>query len=389
MLKLTIWMNYPSPYQDDLFAELAMNRDVDLTVVFAGKVTPDRLKLGWQTNKKNYQYRILGGSARLVSALYLAWQQRDRLHIVGGIWADPAFAAVLCLLRISGGKYVVYSEAPGANIMWPGKKSFVKRKFGQWIAHEATGALAISHFATEFFTQLKFNPERICQFGYFRAGFAGTEHRIEDGKLKDLLFIGQIIPRKGIDLLLEALIPILSEWPDVKLSIVGDGSLRPELERLVREKELTHRIRFEGVLPSDQIQVRLQEAELLILPSRWDGWGVVVNEAFSKGVPVVVSDHCGAADLVCHEINGYVFRNEDVEELRSCLVHYFHRPEQRQQMRQAARRLGNLIDTKIVAPYLIECLSYLQSHSVKCPIPPWLLPITNQAMRQSLAGVEK
>ena len=118
----------------------------------------------------------------------------------------------------------------------------------------------------------------------------------------------------------------------------------------------------------------MNTAHALILPSRFDGWGVVVNEALSVGVPVIVSDTCGAADLVHHGENGYVFVSQNSESLRTCLKNFLAQDEnKRLEMRRAARATGESISTKVVAPYLVQCLQHMLGQISDKPLAPWKL----------------
>ncbi|MGH9904076.1 MAG: glycosyltransferase, partial [Pyrinomonadaceae bacterium] len=146
-----------------------------------------------------------------------------------------------------------------------------------------------------------------------------------------------------------------------------EASLHAEVEAL----NLSERVVFEGVIPADKIPARLAAADLLVLPSRWDGWGLVVNEAFAAGVPVIVSDCCGAADLIDHGVNGYVFRSERVNELRDCVFDFLNRETDRSSLAKNASEMGNRISTELAAPYFIACLKHVLGLSPQKPIPPW------------------
>src|ERR1044072_5043334 len=112
MLRITIWMNMPSVYQDGLFNALAALGEIDLRVIFARGLTPDRVQLGWEQEDRIYSNRTLSERSRLLDAIRIARSERDRLHIVNGIWAEPAFAATLCALALSRSKFAVYAESP-------------------------------------------------------------------------------------------------------------------------------------------------------------------------------------------------------------------------------------------------------------------------------------
>ncbi|HZS06220.1 MAG TPA: glycosyltransferase [Blastocatellia bacterium] len=372
-MKLTIWMNQPSPYQDDLFTDLAASEEVDLQVVFAGDMAVDRLNLGWRKGAMPYRHHMLDARAGILEALRLAWAQRDRLHVVCGIWAYPEFAAALSMLKLSRADYVIYSESPDESDRRSFGRRFLRRLFGQWIAAGAAGGLAISHFAAEFFTGLGFNPDTVHRFGYFQSGRSAPAVTSCAGRSRaEIIYVGQFIRRKGVDVLLDALARLRGRNVDWHLTLVGDGPERTTLEAQAAAAGISDRLTFAGVIPSDQVRARIAGADLLALPSRWDGWGVVVNEAFSVGVPVLVSDRCGASDLVRHGVNGYIFRSENADELRGCLEDFMRQPPGRESMRAAARETGSRIATETVAPYLIECLHHVAGLRQMRPVPPWL-----------------
>src|SRR5262249_42870073 len=152
---------------------------------------------------------------------------------------------------------------------------------------------------------------RVYPFGYFRAnngpGLSAKSSTLSKGT--EVIFVGQLIDRKGVDLLIEAGQPLLKENPDLHLSLIGSGNEALVLRKRARALGIEDRVNFEGTISSDIIQSRIARADVLVLPSRWDGWGMVVNEALSAGVPVIVSDRCGAADVVQNGVNGYVFKS--------------------------------------------------------------------------------
>jgi glycosyltransferase involved in cell wall biosynthesis len=374
MIRLTIWMNMPSLHQDGLFKALLASGELDLRVVFAAETPPDRLQLGWIRATRDYANRMLSGRFAFWEALRIAWSERGRLHIVSGIWAEPSFAAALCVLALARSRFVVYAEAPDPRQSPAGFRAVLRRCFGGWIAKRALGMLAVSHFAEQFYTQLGFDAARVYRFGYFRANgrWAPGAGLSRASAVTEVIFVGQLIHRKGVELLLEAMRPLFGDYQDLALSVVGDGSEAQALRAAARSVELAGRVNFEGTVSSDKILARIAMADLLVLPSRWDGWGMVVNEALSVGVPVVASDHCGAADIIQHGVNGYVFPSESVDSLRQCLHSFLGNRDRWLAMRSAAASTGRVVSAQSAAPYLIECLKHMIGESDLQPIPPWL-----------------
>lgn len=132
-----------------------------------------------------------------------------------------------------------------------------------------------------------------------------------------LLSCGYLIRRKRVDLVIEALARIPLERRPLLL-IVGSGPLRESLERQATHHGVdTH---FTGFKQGVELAQCYFASDAMVLASEDDPWGLVVNEAMSAGLPVVVSDACGAAeDLVVEGRNGFVFRNMDVSALADSL----------------------------------------------------------------------
>lgn len=374
MLKLTIWMNMPSFYQSDLFRSLQASSEVDLQVIFSKALTQDRTQLGWQSDLKGYSSYFLSDRRPIRDALRLARAQRDRIHIINGLWAEPSFAAALSFLTLSGSRCVVYSEAPEPDASRSTPKRILRHGFGRLIAQRIAGVLPISHLAEDFFSSLGVRKNRSYQFGYFESSARFAVHPVpekDNGRI-EVIFIGQLIHRKGIDVLLEAIAPLFAMHPGLLLTVIGGGDLLESLRQRAQELGVGQRVRFEGVVPIDEIPSRLAGSDLLVLPSRWDGWGLVVNEALAAGVPVIVSDRCGASDLIREGVNGYVFRSEDAANLRSCLNKFFSRSTEWPHLRAASLATAATISTEAVSPYLIKCLQHLTGATDAAPTPPWM-----------------
>jgi glycosyltransferase involved in cell wall biosynthesis len=139
-----------------------------------------------------------------------------------------------------------------------------------------------------------------------------------DGSIR-FLYCGQLIERKGVDLLLSAFVKLARQNSKATLTFLGEGPLRDDLATRV-PPELASQIRFSGFQPIDALPKWFSEADVLVLPSRHDGWGVVVNQAIAAGLAVICSDAVGAAaDLVEPDANGLIFPRGDEKALEECL----------------------------------------------------------------------
>jgi glycosyltransferase involved in cell wall biosynthesis len=151
------------------------------------------------------------------------------------------------------------------------------------------------------------------------------------------LFCAKLQPWKGPLDLLEAF--ARADAPDSFLVFAGDGPLRNDLERSAGKLKVADRVRFLGFMKQSQLPSVYRAADLLVLPSHYEPFGLVVNEAMLCGCPVAVSDRVGAKfDLVRPGENGYVFPVGDVCALAAILKEVLQDREKRMRMGDAARR---------------------------------------------------
>ena len=140
-----------------------------------------------------------------------------------------------------------------------------------------------------------------------------------------ILFAGKFIWEKSLDVLLQAMGKMMRTspaGPKPHLLLAGDGLLRGELEPLAVVQAPGH-IHFLGFQNQSAMPALYDLCDVFVLPSVFDQWGLVVNEAMCAGKPVVVSDHVGASrDLVRPGQNGSVFPASDVDALAAALQHW-------------------------------------------------------------------
>ncbi|MGH2711652.1 MAG: glycosyltransferase family 4 protein [Actinomycetota bacterium] len=135
-----------------------------------------------------------------------------------------------------------------------------------------------------------------------------------------VLFAGRLEYEKGVQTLLEALPRIAREVPGVRLLIAGNGTYRPELERLAAELELDGLVSFEGFVDESRLRSLYRSADIAIVPSLYEPFGLVVLEAMASGTPVVASDTGGLCEILTHDVTGLLFSSGDAAELASTAV---------------------------------------------------------------------
>lgn len=133
-----------------------------------------------------------------------------------------------------------------------------------------------------------------------------------------IVAMGSFYPKKGFDLLLKAFALIGERHPHWSVTILGDGPLRPSLESLRDELGLQERVHLPGrVKTTNQV---LAQADLFVMPSRWEGWSMALTEAMSCGVAVIATDcYCGPRELICDGVDGVLVPPENVEALAAAM----------------------------------------------------------------------
>ncbi|MFC1721675.1 glycosyltransferase [Patescibacteria group bacterium] len=131
--------------------------------------------------------------------------------------------------------------------------------------------------------------------------------------------VGRLVPQKGMDTLIKAFKnALVTSKKDLQLNIIGDGELRPELEKLARELEVDEQVKFWG--NQDDISAILHRLDIFALISNWEGLGNVFMEAMASGLPIVASEIGGIPEIVKAKRNGLLVKPDDVEATRRSLL---------------------------------------------------------------------
>jgi glycosyltransferase involved in cell wall biosynthesis len=146
------------------------------------------------------------------------------------------------------------------------------------------------------------------------------------------LYVGTLSPRKGVDLLLRALVDV-----DIPCVVAGDGPARKELERTARELGLSERVLFLGSVPRAQLSEVYRKAAMFVLPSSADATPLALLEAMASGIPPVASSIYGIPEVVQHGHNGLLVPPGDLSALRTALAELAADGALREELGRSAR----------------------------------------------------
>jgi glycosyltransferase involved in cell wall biosynthesis len=153
-----------------------------------------------------------------------------------------------------------------------------------------------------------------------------------------VLFVGNLIPRKGLTYLIEAAQQVVKTQSDTQFIIVGDGPLKAQLiDRLIAVKLLDN-FTFISGLTDDKLSAMYGCSDIFVLPSIQEGQGIVLLEALASGKPVVAFDIGGVNEIVINGETGLLASNRDSEELAEALLRLLGNVELQKKMGLAGRR---------------------------------------------------
>lgn len=180
------------------------------------------------------------------------------------------------------------------------------------------------------------------------------------------LFVGGIIPRKGLQQLLSACQLLAQQGhQNYTLLVVGDGPQRPELEAFCQEHGLSDRVHWTGRVNYDQIGAYFRQADVFVLPTLEDTWGMVVLEAMVSGKPVLCSKWAGASELVVPGENGYVFDARDPAALAALMQQLIQAPDLIATLGAAAQRQMAQHTPATAAAFLADVTAFVLGDKVQ------------------------
>jgi poly(glycerol-phosphate) alpha-glucosyltransferase len=307
----------PSPYQRDILRALSERPEVELSVFYLEASVPES---PWPKQPLAPYERILHG--------FWFHLGSGRCHVNFPLPNLRGYDLVVMntLMSITAQWLLRFALRRKPWVFWGerlGQRSGLHRACAAML-HRAAGIAAIGTFAEEDY-RARFPEPRYFRIPYhcsLDAFLAAPRRPRTDGRVV-FLFCGQMIARKGVDLLFTAFLRLPGS---ARLLLVGPEAQLPEFLAPL-PPEVRERIEYAGFQDPENLPQFFARADVFILPSRYDGWGVVVNQALGAGMPIICSDMVGAGlDLVEEEVNGLRFPSGNAAALAECMQRFVHQP---------------------------------------------------------------
>ena len=340
-----LWLtNIPSPYRVDFFNELG--KQCELTVLFERQASEERDDSWKQFSTDHFHAVFLPGKtigvaeAFCPSVIRYLTKAYDRIVVTN--FSDPTGMLAIQWLKIRRIPYCL--ESDGA---FPGSGTGMKEHVKRWIIAGAAQYFSTASIHDDYYRLYGAPADRIVRYPFtsvhakdvlsepvgaeqkaaLRAALEMTEQHI-------VVSVGQFIHRKGYDILMKACTVMDS---CIGVYIIG-GRPTEEYLNMVRDYNLSN-VHFVGFKKKDELERYYMSADVFVLPTREDIWGLVVNEAMAKGLPVVTTDRCVAGlEMVKNGSNGMIVPVEDAQGIAQAVTEVIKRPDMAQHVLETARQ---------------------------------------------------
>lgn len=323
-MKLLFITNIPSPYRVDFFNELGKRCTLD--VIFERSASDERDESWKEFQFTHFRGIILKGLRfgrdKAITWRILPYLRREYDHIIVANAATPVGILAICYLKWKRKEY--YIEGDGGQYI---QRKGLKEKLKRFIIGGAAGCFSTSRELDHYYQMYGARADRIYRYPFSsiyaseiqemhgrqeKRAAARTELGISMER-KMVLAIGRYDHGKGFDLLIRSAAALEN---DADIYIVG-GKVTDEYEKLAAESHAVNVV-FVDFLRKKELSRYLLAADIFVLPTRHDAWGLVINEAMAYGLPIISTDKCVAAlELIEEGVNGYVVPTDNVTALEN------------------------------------------------------------------------
>ena len=363
MKKILFITNIPAPYRVDFFNELG--KYVGLTVLFEAKsANNQKIHFNWNLDTvKNFKAVFLSEGdcyEKQVNWSILPFLKRNHFNeIIITNYANFTEMAALLYLKVHHIPY--YMETDGGRIK--ADENRIKKAFKKFLISGAKGYFSPSAGADDYLTYYGADRTKICRYPFtslkqsdlLKRPLTEKEKKYWKSKLgvtepKMVLGVGRFIPLKHWNDLIQAAATLSGQ---VGVYLVG-GKATQEYLNLMNKLHLKH-VHFVDFQTKEGTAAYYKAADLFVLPSSGEAWGLVINEAMGYGLPVITTDQCVAGlALVENGKNGYIVPVGDTSQIAKHIHEILDHPEIQSAMSKESLRR--------IQPYTIENMTKVHAH---------------------------
>jgi glycosyltransferase involved in cell wall biosynthesis len=297
--------------------------DVDFHFVQAMPMEEKRINMGWAVDPKDYPY---------VSLFYEDKKYCEELILNSDVvifgWTE-GLTSELEKKRLSSGKLsfrVSERIYRGSRIKWLSPRGLMK-KYNEHIRYRKKPVylLCAGAYVSADFKLIHAYPDKMLKWGYY-PDVKDRSFRVSetDNKIR-LCWAGRFVKLKHPEYAIELCKELEKFGYDYELKMIGDGYMRQDLEKTVKDAGLSASVSFLGNLKPEEVTMHMKDSDVFLFTSNYlEGWGAVVNEAMQCGCAVVASREAGAVPFLINDgENGISYRNGDYEDFKKKVLSLF------------------------------------------------------------------
>ncbi len=313
-MRLLFFQNCVSPHQMPYIENLALRHQV--TVIVPYITDESRQMMGWGHYETHSPVRIMvtPSNEEVHTLLEEAYNGRT-IAFFSGISAFKDVKRWFLMSLDYEIERAVITEAPYTfkYPLWMHKLRFLLQDY-RYIKY-INYLFAIGAHCEEYY-RIWNGSWKVVPFDYCVAPRPeGTPIPLVGKDTVNFCFVGSLDRRKNVKVIIKAFSTFMHKHREAcktcRLVLVGDGPEHASLEKMVKKEGLEDIVTFTGTLPMSSARQIISQSHVLILPSLYDGWGAVVNEALMEGTMVYCSDKCGASVLIDAPSRGRIFSPKD------------------------------------------------------------------------------
>lgn len=357
-----LWLtNIPSPYRVDFFNELG--RLCELTVLFEKKSSEERDNSWLNYRVEHFKAVFLKGKsigvAEALCPSVIKWINKDYDQIIVTNFSDPTGMMAILWLKLHRKHYTLESDGG-----FPGNGKGLRERVKRFFISGAQRYFSTAEIHDQYYLTYGAEKDRIVRYPFTSLSDKDIlPEPISDEEKQRIrkelgisekyvaLAVGQFIYRKGYDVLIRASVGV----PNVGVYIVG-GEAPLEYLKLAKEVGATN-VHFVSFKQKSELEQYYLASDVFVHPTREDIWGLVINEAMAKGLPVITTDRCIAGqEFITKTKFGAIVPVEDSDALREAIIYTLRYAD-----RGAARQV-----LQTIAGYTVEMMA-------KCHMESWLI----------------
>lgn len=378
MIKIAIWWGIPCKSIIPVCRELAEIPNVKVNFYSINDLSESRKKLGWVVpSLGKMDFKIIDKNDWKEEIIDILSKDFD-IHIFNSVYFYKKIRYAVDESIKLGLRIGIISEAP--HNPYFGIKRILKNLFTNYITpfrvrrrvRNINFLLSASGNEIIKFTKLGWDENKIYPFGYFPAAEI-LNSKINSNSMFNLLCTGYLTRNKGHALMIKALRLVKNNGINFNCLITGYGEEQEKLVKLIKDLNLEKEVKLLGVVEESKLNEIKQSTDLFIAPGYEEPWAIRVNEALLAGIPVILSDKIGAAELIKASGAGMVFKSGDINSLSEKINNFLSDPNLLERAKEKALLYREKIEPKTAAKYLYDVVIFSIGKSDQRPgLPPWL-----------------